>query len=168
MGLKAPPSQRHDIQILTNHFQFSGQLETVGPPGNFINDPSRHSLSLYDVRTAPLTPGSPLKGIFRPHVVVRKSHIVLLYFASAETRASISTYPRRELLMIYTPVAVCRGYFHVPTEARLRDFLDVIPGSLLPVTEARIFPFVEFSASFPVEAELVLVGHSHVLLYHTA
>ncbi len=168
MGLKAPPSQRHEVQILTSRFQFSGQLETVGPVDNFVNDPARHNLSLYDVHIAPLTPGSPLQGILRPYVVIRKSRIVFLHFTSAETRASISTYPRRELLVIYMPMAVCRGHLHVPTEARLGDFLDVIPGSLLPVTEARIFPLVEMPAPFPVEAEMVLIGRSHVLFYHTA
>ncbi|MCP4540844.1 MAG: hypothetical protein GY832_27210 [Chloroflexi bacterium] len=166
MGLKAPPSQRHDVQILTTHFQFTGQLETVGPAGNFINDPARQSLSFYDVQLSPLTPGSPLKGISRPHVVIMKSQIVLLYLASEESRASISTFQRQEQLMIYTPVAVCRGHFPMPSEARIGDFLGVVPGDLLPIIDAHIFPFVELSIPFVREAELLLLGRSNLLFYH--
>jgi hypothetical protein len=168
MALQAPPVQRHEVQILTVHFQFSGQIETVGPVDNFIHDSTRDSLSLYDVRLTQSTPGSPLNTISHPHVVIRKSQIVLLHFTSAETRASIRPLARRELLVAYTPMAVCRGYFHMPAEVNVRDFLNVIPGDLLPVTEAHIFPLIQLPASFPTEADLVMAGRSHLHCYHTA
>lgn len=168
MELEGPRVQRHDVQILTTRFQFSGQVETVGPVANFIDDPTRDNLSLYDTHLAPLTPGTPLKAISRPHVVVRKSQIVLLYFTSAEIRASIRTLTRRELLVAYTPVAVCRGYFHMPTEADVRDFLSIIRGNLLPVTEPLIFPLRELPAPFPTKADLMMVGSPHLQFYHTA
>jgi hypothetical protein len=168
MELQAPPVQRHDVEILTVDFQFSGQIETVGPVANFINDTTRDDLSLYDVQLAALTPGSPLTTISRPHVVVRKPQIVFLYFTSAETRASIRTLVRRELLVAYTPTAVCRGHFHMSAEANVRDFLGVTPGDLLPVTEARIFPLTKLPAPFPAEADLVMLGRAHLHFYHTA
>jgi len=168
MELEGPRVQRHDVQILTTRFQFSGQVETVGPVANFIDDPTRDNLSLYDTRLASLTPGTPLKAISRPHVVVRKSQIVLLYFTSAEIRASIRTLARRELLVAYTPLAVCRGYFHMPSEADVRDFLSLVRGDLLPITQAHIFPLVELPEPFPAEAEQVMVGRSHLHFYHTA
>ncbi len=168
MGLQAPPSKRHDVQILTTHFQFSGQLETVGPMGNYINDPSRQSLSFYDVNLSPLTPGSPLKGISRPHVVILKPQIVLLYPESEKARTSVSLFARREPLMIYTPVAVCRGYFPMPAEGKIGDFLGIVPGDLLPILDAQIFPFIDLPAPFTRQAELVLIGRSHMLFYHSA
>jgi hypothetical protein len=168
MALQAPPIQRHQVQILTTHFQFNGQIESVGPVDNFLNDPTRDSLTIYDARLTPSTPGSPLKTMSRPQVVVRKSQIVLLHLASAEARASIRTLTRRELVVAYTPLAVCRGYFHLPTEANVRDFLSVVRGDLLPVTEVHIFPLVELPDPFPHEIDLVLVGRSQLHFYHSA
>ncbi|RLC66054.1 MAG: hypothetical protein DRI48_05600 [Chloroflexi bacterium] len=168
MGLQAPPTQRHDVQILTTHFQFNGQLETVGPAENYINTPTRDSLALYDLYAAPLTPGIPLKGASRSDAVVLRSQIVFLYFTSAETRSTISTFPRRELLVVYTPVAVCRGYFHMPAEANLRDLLGAIPTSLIPITEAHVFPYFQLPAPFPAQAEMILAGRSQILFYHEA
>jgi hypothetical protein len=168
MGLAGPPSQRHDVQILTSGFQFAGQLETLGAAGQYINQSARHSLSLYDVHLSPLTPGSPLRGIFRPHAVVLRSQVIFLYLASEEGRASVSTFTRKDLMMIYTPIAVCRGYLPMPAEARIGDFLGVVPGELLPVIDAHIFPFVELPAPFPMEADLMLMGRSHWLFYHPA
>jgi hypothetical protein len=164
----ALPIQRHKVHILTASFQFSGQLEVVGALLNFINDPARDSLSLYDANLTPLTPGSPLKGIFRPHVVVRRPYVVFLCFASAETRASLQLLARHESLVAYTPIAVCRGQFHMSAEANLRDFLDTSQSGLLAVTEARLFPLVEFPAPFPTEAELLMVGRAQLQSYHSA
>jgi len=152
--------------MLTSHFQFSGQLETVGPVGVFINDPTRESFSLYDVHFLPLTPGSPLRGIARPHVVVLRSQIMLLSLDSEEGRQSITTFARRELLTIYTPIAVCRGHFPLPAEARIADFLGVIPGELLALLDAHIFPFIDLPNPFPSQAEMLLIGRQSMLFYH--
>jgi hypothetical protein len=168
MGLGGPSSERHDVQILTSGFQFAGQLETLGPAGQYINQSERYSLSLYDVHLSPLTPGSPLKGIFRPHAIVLRSQVIFLYLASEEAQASVSTFTRKDLMMIYTPIAVCRGYLPMPAEARIGDFLSVVPGELLPVIDAQIFPFKELPSPFPLKADLMLMGRSHWLFYHPA
>ncbi|MBN1976721.1 MAG: hypothetical protein JW918_04915 [Anaerolineae bacterium] len=168
MVFEALPSQRHEVQILTVNFQFSGQLETVGNLAVFINDAVRDSLSLYDAHLTPLTPGSPMKGFQRPHVVVRRPQVVFLHFASAETRTSFQTRQNKEFLVAYTPVAVCRGYFHMSAEARVRDFVDAVQEQLIPVTEARIFPLVELPAPFPAETEMIMIGRSQLQSYHPA
>lgn len=168
MVFGALPAEQHEVQILTTNFQFTGQLETVGDITTYINDSIRQSLSLHDAYLTPLTPGSPVRGLKRPHVVVLRPQTVFLYFASAETRAAIRKLPKRELLVAYTPIAVCRGYFHMTAESRLRDFTDVIQEPLIPVSEARIFPLIEFPAPFPTEADLLLVGLSQLQSYHPA
>ncbi|MBN1811223.1 MAG: hypothetical protein JXA14_05245 [Anaerolineae bacterium] len=168
MVFGALPAEHHEVQILTTSFQFSGLLETVGDVSTYINDSTRQSLSLHDAYLTPLTPGSPVRGLNRPHVVVLRPQTVFLYFTSAETRAAIRKLPKRELLVAYTPIAVCRGYFHMTGEARLRDFTDVIQEPLIPVSDARIFPLIEFPAPFPTEAELILVGLSQLQSYHPA
>ena len=168
MVFATPPSQRHEVKILTVNFQFSGQLEAVGNLATFINDAVRDSLSLYDAHLTPLTPGSPMKGFQRPHVVVRRPQVVFLHFDSAETRTSFRTLQNKELLVAYTPVAVCRGYFHMSAEARVRDFIDAIQEQLIPVTEAHIFPLVELPAAFPTETEMIMIGRSQLQSYHPA
>lgn len=158
--------ERHDVQILTPQFQLNGRLEVMGAVLNFVNDTTRTSLSLHDVHLTSLTPDSPLNALSRSQVTLLKSQIVLLHFTEAETRASIRPLVHRELLVTYTPVAVCRGYFHMPAEANVDAFLDVTPGNLLPITEAQVYPLVPLSAPFSLEADLLLIGRSYLQLYH--
>jgi hypothetical protein len=164
--MQAPPIERHDVQILTPYLQLNGRLQVTGSILNFVNDPTRASLTLYDVHLTSLTPGSPLSDLSRSKLTLLKSQIVLLYFTEAEIRASIRPIVHRVLLVAYTPVAVCRGHFHMSAEASVDAFLDVTQGDLLPITEVQIFPLVELSAPFSLQADLLLIGRSHLQVYH--
>jgi hypothetical protein len=134
---------------------------------NFVNDPRRDSFSIQNAQMAPLMPGAPLGSSSRPQIVIRRPQIVLQYFTAAETRASIRTLVKKEMLVAYTPVAVCRGYFHMSAEAKLHDFLDSTSGNLLVVSDVRIFPLVDLSLPFPAEAEKLLIGQSQIIAYHS-
>jgi len=166
MPLEGPPVKRLEVSIFTDQFQFSGELEVTGQPLRFINDTRRQSLSLHNAQLQPLTPGVPLNGFSVDSVVVRRHQIIALYFHSDEVRSSIRTLRRTELLVAYTPVCVCRARFHMADEANINDFLEDTRASLMPITEAKIFPLTEFPAPFPMEPDLLLIGKDHLQCYH--
>jgi len=168
MVFGALPTEHHEVQVLTTSFQFSGQLETIGALLGYINDANRDSFSLSDAYLTPLTPGAPMKGISRPQLTIRRPQIAFLYFASPESRAAVRMLVQKHALVVYTPVAVCRGYVHMPAEARLRDFMDVVTDEMFTISEARIFPLIELPAPFPLEADLLFVGRFQVQCYHPA
>lgn len=163
-----PQKLQHRVQILTLSFHFTGYLETVGPPTEFLDAEHRDGLVLYDARLAPLTPGGMVKGLSQPQVTIRRREIVLLHLADAESQATIRTLPRRELLIAYTPLAVVRGAFHLPTEAAMTDFLSTTPGELLPVRDVLLFLLSPPPLTFPDRADLMLVGRRHIQFYHRA
>lgn len=168
MVLQGPPIHNLDVSIVTPRYQITGQLETVGRAFTYINNEKRNSFSLHDVSLAPLVGSGPLQSFSRPRVILRRSEIALLYFVSAEVRASVQTLRRRELLVAYTPVAVCRAHFHMADEANVNDFLEDIASVLLPITEVQVFPLNDLPAPFPTEPELLLVGRSYLEFYHPA
>jgi hypothetical protein len=168
MVLQGPPVNRLQVSIVTPNYQISGELETVGTVFGFVNDAGRESFVMHDVSVMPLATGGPLKGFSRPYLILRRSSIALLYFASDETRASIQTLRRRELLVAYTPVAVCRAHFHMADEANVNDFLEDISSELLPITEAKLYPLNQLPAPFPTEPNLLLLGRSYLQFYHPA
>lgn len=158
--------QEHPAEILTPRFQISGQLEAVGSLSTFINDAGRGSLTLVNATLSPIAAQGSIKTFACPRLVLRKSEVVLLYFTAEESRASIRPLVRRELLVAYTAVMVCRGYFHLPAEASIHEFIDLLPGQLLPVTDVRLFPLVCLPRPLPSEADLVLLGRNHLQFYH--
>lgn len=165
---QGPPTQQYSVQILTPSFQFSGQLEMVGSPLDFLNDANRDALTLRHAYIAPLTPGGPIRGLARAQISVRKQEVVLLSFAEEGLEEKMRLFLRKELLVAYTPIAVLRGVFHLPAEAPLNDFLALMPGAFVPVTRVHLFPLIETPASFPGESDLLIVGRRHIQLYHIA
>jgi hypothetical protein len=168
MEMEGPPTRRFDVLVLTPYFLTRGKLETVGDALQFINHPERHSLSLYDAVVTPVAPGSAVKTVQRAQVYVRKPQVSLLSFLTAEGQEAIRTLARRELLAVYTPLAVCRGYFHMAAEARLDDFLDLSLGELLPVSEAHVFPLIALPEPIPEKHGLLLMGRRQLQFFHPA
>jgi hypothetical protein len=101
-------------------------------------------------------------------IVVQRSQVAFLYFGSSETRDSIRLLTREEPLVAYTPVAVCRGNFHITAEARVKDFVETVAGYFIPVTDAQIFPLVELPAPFPLKVDLLMLGRGQIQTYHSA
>ena len=166
MVMDGPPVRRFDVLVLTAFFQARGQLETIGDALQYLNDPGRVSLSLYDAVLTPVSPGSTLKSVQRPHVYVRKTHAALLCFRTPEGREAIRTLARREMLAAYTALAVCRGYFHMTAEARLEDFLDLSAAEMVAVSEAHVFPLVALPEPLPAQHELLLMSRSQLQFFH--
>ncbi len=168
MVLQGPPVHNLDVSIVTPRYLITGQLETVGRAFTYVNNEKNESFSLRDVNLTPLVSRGPLQNFSRPNIILRRSEIVLLYFASEETRASVRTLRRGESLVAYTPVAICRAQFHMSDEANVNNFIDDIVSKLLPITDVQLFPLNDALASFPAEPELLLVGRSYLEFYHPA
>jgi len=162
-----PPIHRYAAQLLTPSFHLNGSLEVVGGPLDFLNDSRRDALVLTDVHLTPLTPGSPMRSMTRPQLVLRRQEVALLCFADPDVRADIRLLVRAESLIIYTPLAVLRGSMHVPAEVAMNDVLSSTPGDFLAVTDAHLFPLRELPAPWPTQSGLVIVGRPYVQLYHT-
>lgn len=163
-----PPVHEFGVRIVTLSFQFSGQLEVVGNPLDFLNDRTRDALVLRQAHINPLTPGRPIRGLARRQVSVRKQEVVFLLYEEAEAAREIHLMARKELLIAYTPLAVLKGVFHLPAEARLNDFLATMPDPFLPVTRAQLFLLQEFPSPFPTECDLLIMGQRHIQVYHIA
>jgi hypothetical protein len=164
--MERPPVGHYEVEILTPHLQVSGRLEAFGDLMNYANDADHGSFTLIDARVTPLSPGSSLKTLDHPRIILRRTEIIVLYFTSEAVRGSIRLLPRRESLLLYTPIAVCRGDFYLSADASLSDFLDVTSSHLLPMTDAHIFPLIQLSRPFPAEADLLLVGRDQMQAYY--
>jgi hypothetical protein len=166
MVMDGPPVRRFDVLVLTPYFVARGQLETVGDALQYINHPERNSLPLYDALLTPVALDSAVKAVQRSHAYIRKPQVSFVSFLTAEGQGAIRTLARREMLAAYTALAVCRGYFHMPAEARLDDFLDMFAGGLVPVSEARVFPLVALPEPIQEEHSLLLMGRSQIQFFH--
>ena len=158
--------QRYDVQVLGHMFQFVGQMEPVGQAMDYFNDENRSTFPLYDVAISPLAPGSPLKRISRPDIVVGDNELGIVYFLDPDYRQSVAMLKNFDRVIAYTPHAVLRGNFHRGAETRLADLFDLVQGHFLAMTDVSVFPLTDLPAPFPEQADLLIVNRFYVNVYH--
>lgn len=165
---RRPPTHDHSVHILTPTHILVGQLETVGPPLEFLNDPLRDGLILKNARVAPLNPDLPLKDMTLPQVTLRRQEIIMLMLTDPESQSQINIMHREEALIVYTPLTVVRANFHLPAEARITDFLSSVSGELQPVSDVNLFLLFSPPLPFPEQSALSLIGRQYIQFYHEA
>lgn len=163
---RGPRITKNPVQILTPNFQITGQMEVIGPPMTFLNDPSREGVIIHDVRVAPLATEGRFKGFSQSQITLNRLEILLLYFPDPNIRSSIQALTRKESYIVYTPSAILRGHFHMSAEAQATDFLSLTSGDFLPFTDAQVFSLHPLSLPYPERADMFLVGKKHLHIYH--
>jgi hypothetical protein len=158
--------QRYHVQILGRKFQFDGEVEPLGQVLDFLNNESRSTFSLYDVKILPVMPSGPLTAITRSEITVSESELGLIFFLDADYRQQVPVLKSFDRVIAYTPHAVLRGNFHRGVETRLGDMFDTLQGAFFVMTEVSIFPTTGLPAPFPKQADLLIVNRFYVNLYH--
>jgi len=140
-------------------------MESVGSPSDFLNDPKWQYISFADAAVRSLTPG-PISYVARPQLVIPKTEIVALYLEDAEARSHIRLLRRIERCIVYTPLIVCRGEFHLGDETRWQDMLSLLGGDFFSLTAATVFPLTALPGPFPQQTDLLILNRLHVRLLH--
>jgi|YNPBryantNP2012_1023418.scaffolds.fasta_scaffold28634_2 hypothetical protein len=163
---RRPPTQMCGVLLLTPSMQIEGQMEIVGAPLAFLNAEERDGLILHQAHILPLPAGGRLREWTQSSLTLRRQEIVLLYLTDPAVQAAVQTLTRSEQYICYTSLAVVRADFHMPAEALRYDFLAALSGDLIPATDAQAFPLIPTPLPFPERCDLLLVGRSHIQMYH--
>lgn len=163
---RRPPSQMCEALLLTPTLQIEGQVEIIGAPLAFLNAEERDGLILHQAHVLPLLTGSRLREWTQASMTLRRQEIIMLYLTDPAVQAAVQTLARHERYICYTPLAILRANFHMPAEALPFNFLVSLSGDLIPATDAQVFLLTPTPRPFPDRCDLLLVGRSHIQMYH--
>ncbi len=155
----------HPVEILTGHYQISGNLEVRGNPAVFVNDASFSVFNVHDATMTPLATGSPVGQVKVPLLYVPKSepHVVLIGNFEAKDAQLL---PNRLRLVCFTDTYVIRASFHVGPETKAPDALYFQAGPFFPTTAAEIYPLRPLAADLGGQADLLYIHKDHVRTYY--
>jgi hypothetical protein len=156
----------YPVEILTGHFQVSGNLEIRGNPAVFVNDASYNVFSVHDATVTPLVAGSPVGQVKVPVLYLPKSepHVMLIgNFAPQDAQLL----PNKIALIAFTDTYVIHGEFHTGPETKADDILYSAAGPYFPATDAEIYAMRPLAADLGGQADLVYVHKQHVRVFYT-
>ena len=72
-----PPVHHYRVELLTEHYILTGELEPFGPLMTYLNDASRVALRLKSMEAKSLDPSLALDNFHADEMMVRKDEIVI-------------------------------------------------------------------------------------------
>ena len=167
MAFQAAPLRRQfPVRIYASELILDGQLEPLGHLLDDLNDPTKTGFLLHNAQICPLVKGSGPRPFALQRITANKSDFHLIYPSDADDRDSLTLMRRTEQVIVYTSRFVVRGRFHMGGETRLRDFVDGLSGTYLPVSDATVFPLFQPSIDIPKRYPLLLINKRQIRLYH--
>ncbi len=166
MEPSGPLRRSYPVEIFTTSFKIEGQLEPIGHLMDALNDPERDSMLIRQATVSPLSSGGPLSSLALEEMVLSKSDALFIYLADEQDRSALSLLKRVERVIVYLPLFVIRADFHLGGETRVRDMLDSLTGTFLPITDVAIFPLFAPQVAVPTRRDLLLINKKQITFYH--
>jgi hypothetical protein len=154
------------VEILTGHYQVSGELEVRGSPAVFLNDASFDVFNVHNATMTPLVTGSPVGPVKVPLLYLPKTEPQVILVGNFDPKDA-QLLPNKIRLVSFTDTYVIRGDFHAGPETKADDILYFAAGPFFPATDAEIYPLRPLAADLGGQADMVYVHKSHVRTFYS-
>jgi hypothetical protein len=156
----------HPVEILTGHYQISGNLELRGSPAVFINDATFNVFNIHEATITPLASGSAVGAVKVPLLYVPKHEPHVMLIGNFESKDA-QLLPNKIRMVCFTDTYVIRAAFHVGPETKAVDTLYFQAGPFFPTTDSEIFPLRELSADLGGQADLLYIHKDNVRSFYS-
>lgn len=153
-------------EVFTDTYKIEGTYQPIGQFMTAINKPDSVCLELTDASFTPLRPGSALRTIGHPQVIVNKGDVHFMGFKDDSILDDLNMLKRVIRAIAYTPAFVLRGDFHIGAEDQFVDMLDSLRGDFQPLTDVTVFPLIETQVGVARQHALVFLNTRAIELYH--
>ncbi len=161
------PIQHHTVQVTTDTFWVTGQLESLGDPHLHINKDNLAFLNIHEGHLIAWN-FTGLPSTYTPKMLVNREKVQLLSFPQPETVALRRKPPRAAKIMLYFSLFVVLGEVPLFSEAKIDNFFDFWKGMFIPVSNAALYFLGGEAAQLPDRAELVYVNRLQIQGYTPA
>jgi hypothetical protein len=165
MSLPGIQTRHYQVELLTEHYLLSGELEPFGPLMLYLNDPGRSALRLRNAEARALDPEMALAVFHSDDMMVRKDEAILIRPLDAVSQSTVPLMARRLLLQVFASRFVLQAAFPCGQETQAADIFDVSPGQWAAGVDAQVYPVQHSEQPVFHEAKIILLNKSHIRFY---
>ncbi len=163
-GAMSSPIQQHRVHIANDVLWFTGELETLGNPHNYINQDDLEFLRIKQPHVAPWSfTGLPASHL--PLIVAVRDRTQFIIFPDDAAMKQFRPPMRTSTLVFNLSLAVIRGDTVFLSEALVHNFLDFWKGVFFPVVDASIYYLADGPAEHPTEVPLLYLNRNVIQSY---
>src|SRR5574337_2178014 len=101
MSLPGFQIRHYQVELLSEHYVLSGELEPFGPLMIYLNDPERSALRLQNLQGCALEPGMTIDNLRAEDMMVRKDEVILIRPLDAVSQSTVPLLARRQVLQVF-------------------------------------------------------------------
>lgn len=165
MSLPSIQARHYQVELLSEHYVLSGELEPFGPLMIYLNDPERSALRLRNLQGCALDPGMTIDNLRSEDMMVRKDEVILIRPLDAISQSTVPLLARRQVLQVFINRFVLQAAFPCGQETQVSEIFDLSPGHWVACVDAQVYPLQLAQQSIFHEAKLVLLNKHHVRFY---
>lgn len=140
MGMPAIQRRRFQVEVLTDTYLATGELEPIGPLMLYLNDPARLTLILRGVALTAIDPANLTGTVKMDELQVFKKRVVAIRLPDATTRNTLPLMPKREMFRIITQHYAIQATFACGPDTPIYELFESINGDWAPCIDAHVHP----------------------------
>lgn len=165
MSLPNIQAKHYQVELLSEHYLLSGELEPFGPMMIYLNDPGRSALRLKNTQARALDPGLAVPTFHSEDMMVRKDEAILIRPLDAVSQSTVPLMARRLLLQVFASRFVLQGAFPCGQETQVAEILDLSPGQWVACVDAQVYPVQHSEQPIFQQAKMILLNKNHIRFY---
>jgi len=165
MNLPGLQTRHYQVELLSEHYVLSGELEPFGPLMLYLNDPERSALRLRNLQARALDPGITLDTFHSEDMMVHKDEVILIRPIDAISQSTVPLKARRLLLQVFASRFVLQAAFPCGQEVQASEIFDLSPGHWVACVDAQVYPLQHSEQPIFHEAKIILLNKSHIRFY---
>jgi len=165
MNLPDVRTRQYEVELLSEHYVLSGELEPFGPLMLYLNNPERSALRLRNSRGRALDPGMTIDTFRSDDMMVRKDEVILIHPLDAVSQSTVPLLARRQLLQVFLSRFVLQAAFPCGQETQVSEIFDMSPGHWVACVEAQVYPLQRSEHPIFTEAKIILINKSYIRFY---
>ena len=165
LNLPNIPSRQYEVEILTEDYMLSGELEPFGPLMLYLNNLERSSLRLKNSVGRALATGMQIETFRSEDMMVRKDEVILIRPVDAVSQSTVPLLARRQLLQVFISRFVLQAAFPCGQETQVGEIFDMSPGHWIPCVEAQVYPLQRAEQPLFTAAKIMLLNKTYIRFY---
>ena len=165
MTLPGLPTRHYQVELLTEHYVLSGELEPFGPLMIYLNDLERSALRLRNLQGRALDPGITLDTFHSEDMLVRKDEVILIRPIDAVSQSTVPLMARRLLLQVFVSRFILQAAFPCGQEVQASEIFDLSPSHWVACVDAQVHPLQHSEQPIFHEAKIILLNKNHIRFY---
>ncbi len=160
-----PPARHYNVEVLTEHYLLTGELEPFGPMMSYLNDVGRVALRLKNMEAKSLDPTLAIDTFHAESMMVRKGEVILIHPLDTITQNTLPLMARREPLRVFIGRFVLQANFPCGADTPISDIFDMSPAPWVVCVDAQAHVIQRSKQPLFSTAKFVLINKTHIRFY---